>query len=66
MGFLEYIERIREKPESSRRRMAIVATVLVVMIVAVIWATLTFSLSDRFEEKSNIASPFSVIKDIFK
>lgn len=57
---------MREKPEASRRRVAILVTSLIVLIVASIWLTITLTLNNRFEEKSNIASPFSVIKDIFK
>lgn len=66
MGLLEYIEKLREKPEASRRRVAVVATLLIMTVVVGIWLTLTLALGSEFEEKSNIASPFSVIKEVFK
>ncbi len=66
MGLLDQIEKLREKPEATRRRVAIMVTSLIVLVVMGIWITLNFALNHQFEEKSNIASPFSVIKDIFK
>lgn len=57
---------MREKPEASRRRVAIFVTSLIMAVVVAFWLTLTFATNSGFKEKNNIASPFAVIKDVFK
>lgn len=66
MGLLEYIEKTREKSEAGRRRTAVFFTSLIMVIIVALWLTLSLAVNSDFKEKNNVASPFSVIKDIFK
>lgn len=64
MGLLEYIEKVREKPASVRRRFALTLTVLIMIIIVALWLSFAFVSRTEIEESAG-QSPFSVVKDIF-
>jgi hypothetical protein len=47
MGFIEFIERQREKPEIVKRRMLFVATVSITGLIAVIWLSIFLATSGK-------------------
>ena len=65
MGFLDWIERTREKSESARYRIALVLTFLIMAIIVVVWLTISFALPSS-PDKISEESPFEVVKNIFK
>ncbi len=65
MSFLESIEKLRNKPESSRKRIAIIGAFLVTIIIAIIWLSVVFVIKKEKENKT-YHSPFSVIKEVLK
>lgn len=64
MGVLNYIEKLRQKPEKHRYKILFVATFLITALIAALWLTISFRASLDSEAIGNIdLTPFSVIKD---
>jgi len=64
----QYIEKLRQKPSYTRRRMAFFVTLMLfVLVVLVWWLTLDTSQkeSKNIDIEKNTPSPFKVLKDVF-
>jgi len=56
------LDNVRKKPESARRRVAFIATAIIMSGVVLLWiGTLPSRFSDTAEETENNISPFSVL-----
>ncbi len=67
----KFIERLREKPESARRRYAVGISASIMLIVLIVWAgTLPFTLNDYTSSgdqsaSADISSPIDSLKQTF-
>ena len=68
MGLISYIEKLREKPESHRRRVQLLVSLLVTFVVAVFWAfTFGADIGNALSNKDDAKpSPFRLLSDSFK
>lgn len=68
MGFLDFIEKLQKKPELFRRKIALLAVLIVMLAIIAVWlTTLDFSLNEEEIKKAKQAiSPFAVFIDNFK
>ncbi|MCF7835682.1 MAG: hypothetical protein K9M15_00995 [Candidatus Marinimicrobia bacterium] len=62
MSFFDWLDKIREKPEPVRKRIAYALTASLVFLIMFVWVSLSLSKPDSGEDKAT-RSPFSVIKD---
>jgi glycopeptide antibiotics resistance protein len=62
MDFLNFIEKLQKKPESSRKKI-LLATLFVIMgIIIAVWLT-TFNLRFKTDQMKKIGAPLEFIKE---
>ena len=64
MGFFENLERVRQKPERERKRIAILAVITLTAIIAVIWIR-TLRFGEPEKSSHNAPGPLRVIGAVF-
>ncbi len=63
MSFFDFLEKLQQKPEGSRKKIAIIAALAIMALIAAVWLT-TFNLKTASKEK--ITAPFNFIKEDVK
>jgi len=67
MGILDYIEKIQKKPVEYRYKVLFVCTFLTMMLIIVLWLTVSFLPSmPQKEGKAAFFGPLSGLKEDFK
>jgi len=72
MSLIGLIERLREKSDSAKNGVALVASIVFTFLVVMMWLSFVF-VSNKIEDntaavsnaKNNINSPISIVKDTF-
>jgi len=60
---LSYLEELRRRPEHERRRVILVWTISITVLIVLLWlSTLKSSISAELQEESYAKSPFGEIK----
>ena len=64
MGFFENLERLRQKPERERKRIAILTVITLTAIIAILWIR-TLRFGEPEKSTRNAPGPLRVIGAIF-
>jgi HAMP domain-containing protein len=69
MGFWLFVEKLQKKPEATRYKLAVAATILIAAFVVFAWLIYLYTTSSLKEQKVDIvdqeknSSPVSIVKD---
>lgn len=63
--FLEFIEKLQKKPETSRKKILAVSLFFIMAAIIAVWLTI-FKLDFKGEELKKVSAPFNLIKEDLK